>query len=57
MEKFRYYIVFETPEELGYTFETLPSALDTDEKIIALHRRLEAQFGKKLVVHDYKRIE
>lgn len=57
MEKFRYWILYRDAEERGYTFETLPSALDTDEKIIALHRRLEERFGKRVIVEDWKRID
>ena len=57
MEKYRYWILFQSADEEGYTFETLPSSLDTEEKIIALHRRLEERFGKKIIVRDWKRID
>jgi len=57
MEKHRYYITFRDSENYGSTFMTLPSELDTEEKILALHRRIEQQEGKKVVILDWKRID
>lgn len=57
MEKYNYYITYRDSENYGGTFVRLPSALDTEEKIRALHERVERQEGKKVVILDWKRID
>lgn len=57
MEKYKYYVIFRDKENYGGTFITLPSALDTEEKIRAAHERIERQEGKKIVILDWKRID
>jgi len=57
MEKYNYWIAFRDSENYGGKVVTLPSALDTEEKIIALHKRLEREEGKKVVIINWKGIE
>jgi hypothetical protein len=57
MEKFNYYIVFQYKGGVGGEYLHRSCPLDNENELTAEHERLEREFGRPVVILDWKRID